>query len=128
MRKNLAPKNGVRTRFIGVVDRFGARSNWNGFPEETVCLKDVKFLDGKEATDHIWFVVGKRIKSLDLAENDVVEFEARVKKYIKGYVNWRHGIDNRELDFKLSNPTKLKKLEIKNIEKWKKIGTIDFGQ
>lgn len=42
-----------------------------------------------------------------LAAGDVVEFDARVRPYVKGYVNRREYIDEREIDFKLGYPTRV---------------------
>ncbi|MFW6219236.1 MAG: hypothetical protein ACOC33_00080 [bacterium] len=104
MRKELKKINGERTKFVATVDRFGIKKNWHGYYENTICLKDVKFVEtNKLATDHIWFTVGKRIKALNLKENDKVMFDARVSKYVKGYF-----LEYQTIDYKLNNPTKFK--------------------
>lgn len=108
MREQLKNIEGERVKFKAVVDRFGTKSNWYGFPQQTICFKNVKFEDGSFATDHIWFTVGKTIEKLELKENDDVEFFARPSKYIKGYKN--RYVDERRIDYKLNNPTKFKKL------------------
>jgi len=46
----------------------------------------------------------------NLKEGDILQFEARVKKYRKGYVNLKAGIDQSEFDYKLSHPTRIEKL------------------
>lgn len=43
-----------------------------------------------------------------------MQFDARVKEYEKGYVNYRQGIDERTVDYRLSHPTKIKKLDKEN--------------
>lgn len=107
MRKNLGNINGSRTRFRATVKRFGSKKNYHGYPEPTILLIDVAFAEtDKQASDHIWFTVGTTIKKLGLKPGDVVEFDARVGEYIKGYVNRREYIDNRTLDYKLNRPTK----------------------
>lgn len=109
MRKNLKNQEGVRTKFRGTVDRFGTKANWHGLPEPTLLLKNILFAEtSREATDHLWFTVGKTIERLQLQPGDTVEFEARVVLYEKGYVNERHGIDDRQVDYKLNRPTKFK--------------------
>jgi len=47
----------------------------------------------------------------ELKQGDKVEFHARVKEYVKGYVNYRDDIDESEIDYKLSHPTKIRKYE-----------------
>ena len=106
MRKELSSRVNKRLVFIGEFDRYGTKLNWHGFPERTICLKNVIFQDGRKATDHIWFIVGKRIDSIgELSCGDKISFEARITTYQKGYFK-----EGRYLDYKLSNPTKIKKL------------------
>jgi hypothetical protein len=60
MRQNLKAVDGKRMRFTAVVERFGSKLNWHGFPETTILLKDVCFMDtGELACDHLWFKHGK---------------------------------------------------------------------
>jgi hypothetical protein len=61
--------------------------------------------------DHLWFNYTKGFQALGiLVEGDVIEFYARVREYTKGYVNYREMIDEREIDYKLSYPTKFRKV------------------
>lgn len=109
MRKALKKVNDKRMSFTGVVERFGTKKNWHGYPEKTLLVKDLKFTEtGNFATDHIWFTVGKTIDSLNLEIGDIITFEARVGSYTKGYVNYREWIDERTIDYKLNRPTKFK--------------------
>jgi hypothetical protein len=111
MRTELKKINGTRTRFRGTVERTGSRPNYHGFPEPTVLLKNVVFVNtGKLATDHIWFTVGKTLERLALQPGDIVEFDARVGDYVKGYINQKEYIDEREIDYKLNRPTKIQKV------------------
>lgn len=104
MRKELAKLNGSRLLFSAVFGRYGTKTNYNGFPQETIMLADVRFENGDLATEHIWFTVGKRLESIGhLSENDKISFEARINTYRKGYYK-------DDFDYKLSNPTKIKKL------------------
>ena len=112
MRKELQNKANERLTFCATVGRFGTKSNYHGYPVDTILFKDVTFAEtGEKATHHIWFTVGKRIEDLELKEGDKIQFDARIKNYTKGYVNYREYIDERKIDYKLSNPTKIKLLE-----------------
>lgn len=111
IRNELKKKNDERLIFNANVERFGQKKPYRGWtPITTVCLSDVKFSSGELATDHIWFEMGKRFSDLNLNEGDSIQFEARISKYIKGYVSYREGIDYRSIDYKLNNPTKIRKL------------------
>ena len=108
MRKLLASSEGVRKKFRAKFSRFGKMTNYKGYSEETVLLKAIIDSDtGEEVADHVWFSLTKSFEKLSLKEGAVVEFEARVKVYQKGYVNSRYKIDNSKQDFKLSHPTKV---------------------
>jgi len=107
MREQLEKQNNVRSTFTGIFERFGTKKNWHGFPEKTVLLKDIKDTDGNVACDHLWFNYTKQFQSINLKPSDIIKFDARVKEYEKGYVNYREYIDEREIDYKLSHPTKV---------------------
>jgi hypothetical protein len=63
---------------------------------------------GKVVADHLWFTKTKGFEALGSLKNgDVIEFEARVTNYRKGYVNRKIGVNQRSVDYKLSRPTKL---------------------
>jgi len=109
MRNELKKKKNQRLKFTGVVKKFGQKRTFTGFSEPTICISDIKFEDGQPATTHVWFTIGKGISAINLVEGDVICFEARISTYTKGYVNYRDYIDNRETDFKLNYPTKIKK-------------------
>jgi len=117
MRNELKKANRKRLTFSAIVDRFGNKRNWHGFPEKTILLKDVRFADTKQlATDHIWFTLGKTIEAMELKEGDEILFDARIGNYIKGYVNYRDYTDDRVLDYNLNRPTKFKKLNDSQVE------------
>lgn len=86
------------------------------FTAETILLQDV-LLNGKVVTDHLWFDLTKGFKSADLSPGDVVEFCARVSVYEKGYKGYRNDVFDRpiEKDYRLSRPTKIKKIGKKSI-------------
>ena len=111
MRKELSKLQEQRLVFTGIFDRYGTKTNWHGFPEKTVLLKDIRNHDGRVVADHVWFNFTNQFKNLgDLTQGDKIEFHARVKEYTKGYVNYRRGIDEREIDYKLSHPTRVRKV------------------
>lgn len=112
MRTKLKAANNQRLRFKAKVERFGIKPNYHGFPEKTILLTEVKFLENnRPATDHIWFTVGKTFEALNLKPGDSIEFDARIGEYVKGYVNHREYIDDREIDYKLTRPTKMAKVK-----------------
>ena len=110
MRKELAAEEGKRKKFKAVFDRVGKKVNYKGYSEETILLKNVVDLESqKVVADHVWFSYTQGFSKASLKPEDVIEFEARVKEYRKGYVNRNYKINNSTTDFKLSNPTKIKK-------------------
>lgn len=96
--------------FTATFIRFGFRDGYKG-PVKTILLQDV-LLDGKIVTDHLWFDLTKGFESADLLPGDVVEFCARVSVYEKGYKGYRNDVFDRpiEKDYRLSRPTKIKKI------------------
>jgi len=72
-------------------------------------VKDKK--TGTLVADHLWVDLTKEFMLLKLNSGDMVEFRARVKKYVKGYKGWRAINDAPiETDYTLVNPTKVKKV------------------
>lgn len=109
MREDLKKINGMRDRFTGVFKNFGSKRNWHGFSERTVLLTDIRDKTGIVITDHLWFNYTQEFQRLgSVCEGQVIEFEARVKQYAKGYVNIRKGYYGNGCDYKLSYPTKVK--------------------
>lgn len=108
IRKKLAAERDKRKRFRATFGKFGKKINYNGFSEPTVLLVNITDLEtSMVVADHLWFAYTKSFERLTLKEGIVVEFDARVKEYVKGYVNKKIGINNRKRDFKLSHPTKI---------------------
>ncbi len=109
MRKALLEKQGERRKFSAVFCRFGSKTNYHGYSAETVLLTNViDSENGQLVADHLWFNYTKSFQEAGLIAGKLVEFEARIKKYVKGYVNIRYKIDKRTLDYKLSHPSKVK--------------------
>ena len=102
MRERLKQINGVRALFRGTVADFSSRLSY-GHEKKTMLLCNVRDRHGREMTDHVWFLCAKWNEGFKIG--DEIRFEARVTKYWKGY----H--DNRSMDYKLSHPTKVRKIE-----------------
>lgn len=111
MREKLKAIEGERLRFSGTVARFGKRTDRNGSENVTVLFCKVVRMDtGKEVTDHLWFNVGKRIQSLLLSVGDVVEFDATVVSYTKGYLGGPEEEFPETIDYRLGHPRNLEKI------------------
>lgn len=112
MRKELKKIEEERKSFIGTFKRFGMKNGFKG-PQKTVLLVDIKDTEKKEVADHLWFNYTKGFEKLgELNEGDVIRFDARVKKYEKGYKGYRDDVFNAPIrtDYKLSHPSKIIKL------------------
>jgi hypothetical protein len=112
MRKSLEKINEVRSTFIGTFSRSGVKSSF-GYTKPTLLLVDVRDQStGEIVTDHLWFNLTKGFEALNLSSGDVVQFDARVKPYQKGYLGRRDDVWDKEpeIDYKLSHPTKIKKV------------------
>ncbi|MBD2124804.1 hypothetical protein NDI39_31160 [Microcoleus sp. ZQ-A2] len=111
MRKDLSKLATVRTRFRAKVSRFGTKQTLRD-TQDTVCLIDVIHIDtGEIITDHLWLNVGRSLWKLSLQIGDVIEFDARVNQYVKGYFGHRN--ETRQiptLDYGLQRPTKIVKV------------------
>lgn len=115
MRDELKEIDGVRSTFTGVFVRFGTKTGFRG-TEETVLLKDVKDKEGRPVSDHLWFNLTKGFEKLGLKAGDKIQFDARVKKYSRGYKGKYSSILNSGMkkeersDYKLTHPAKIIKL------------------
>lgn len=108
MRRRLAEHAGERKLFRATFVRWGKKTNFKGHSEETLLFQDVIDLGTtKVITDHLWFSYTKGFEKIQLRPGSIVEFDARVKEYKKGYVNKRYGINEGSKDFKLSHPTNI---------------------
>jgi hypothetical protein len=108
MRRELKKEEGQRKKFHATFVKVGKKTNYLGYSEETILLKDIIDVEtGRVVADHMWFAYTKTFQQIRLTEGISIEFEARVKLYKKGYVNRSYKIDNRTTDYKLSHPTKV---------------------
>ena len=108
--------NKERHRYSAEVAQFGWKSGWNE-PEPTIMLKNVRLYGNDDIiTDHLWFSLGKQFQKLNLKEGDIISFNARVAKYVKGYKgDWWYFYEKTgyfptpiSTDYKLERPTKMK--------------------
>lgn len=108
--RNTLKKIGKEERhtFIGTFVKTGQKSGYK-VPVETIMLKNIKTPDGKMLTDHLWFTFTKGFKDVNLQEGDIVQFDARVAEYERGYFGRREEVYVPwSIDYKLSFPTKIK--------------------
>ncbi len=112
MREKMRHIENCRQTFIGTFERFGEKTGYKGYPLKTVLLVAVQDTQGKEVTDHLWFNFTKGFEGIELKKGDQVMFDARVKKYWKGYKGYRDDADLPpiEKDYKLSYPNKIRKV------------------
>ena len=109
MRKILGVEKEKRKKFIATFSRLGKKTNFKGYSEETILLKNVIDVETNQVvTDHLWFSYTKGFEKVLLKEGVHLAFEARVKEYKKGYINKGYKINNSKTDYKLSHPTKIK--------------------
>ena len=111
MRQTLAAREEERATFVGTFEHFGTKRGWQGATLQTVLLKDIRDITGTHVCDHLWFNLTRAFATLQLQSGDVVQFDARVKEYIKGYFGRRDEVwKPAEVDYKLSHPTKIQKV------------------
>lgn len=111
-RKKLKEIEEYRGTFTGTFKRKGEKRAYKGYPETTILLINVRGENGAIITDHLWFNYTKGFRELNLAVGDRVQFDARVKRYYKGYQGFREEVPlSQERDYKLSHPTKMSIIE-----------------
>jgi len=111
MRTALKKIDTERSSFTGTFSRYGLKTNYKGPSTETILLTKITDSEGTFICDHLWFNLTKGFENIGtLKKGDRIRFDARVKKYEKGFVNRKIGIDQRTSDYKLSHPTKISKL------------------
>lgn len=109
MRQLLATSEDERRTYRAEFSRIGRKVGYQGYSEETILLKNIIDVETRlVVADHIWFSYTKGFQKVNLQEGVLVEFEARTKKYKKGYVNRKWKVNDQREDYKLSNPTKIK--------------------
>jgi hypothetical protein len=101
IRQKLKAIDGERRSFVATFERLGRKAGYNG-QDFTVILTNVRLSSGEAVTGHLWFNYTKGFQDLYLVKGDRVSFDARATAYTKG----SHGT----IDYKLSHPTKIKKI------------------
>lgn len=111
MRKALQSLENLRCTFTGTFVQIDTKAS-SGYTKQTVLLIDIEDSDGKRVTDHLWLNLTKGFSELGLMTGDTIRFEARVKRYIRGYQGRRDQVftTSVETDYKLSYPTRFEKL------------------
>ncbi len=113
MRLELAKNKDERKKFRATFSRLGKKTGYTGYSQETILLTDVIDIQNSVViTDHVWFSFALGFQEARLTVGDLVEFEARVKLYTKGYVNKPAKINQQKRDYKLSHPTKIKRITV----------------
>jgi len=108
MRRELAKKEGERKKFQATVSRLGRKTNYLGHREDTILLVNITATEtNRVVTEHLWFSFTKGFETACVKPGDRIEFEARVRKYSKGYVNHRYGVNKKQTDYRLSHPTRI---------------------
>jgi hypothetical protein len=117
MRQELKKLQEQRKTFVGDFKRYGSKTNWHGFPEKTILLINIRGSGREIFADHIWFKLTKGFENIgELEEGDTIQFDARVKKYVKGWHGRKaeeYGEERYETDYKLNFPTKISRLKSK---------------
>jgi hypothetical protein len=94
---------GEKVHFTATVKEFTAKMNhFTGEEDEVILLENVKVTTEPELTiGDAWCGYSKTLKKAELEEGDAIEFDGKVvdKKY------------NKEIRYKINNPSKLVKKE-----------------
>lgn len=115
MRKSLKKREGERFRVRCQVERYGSKRGFKGNSIETILLKDLRdAATGGVLDDHLWFTCGKWCQNIRMG--DIIEFDARVGSYIKGYQGRRDDVYNPvSEDYRLERPTRVVKVETQTV-------------
>jgi len=99
-----------RHQFYGRFERYGYKAGYRG-EEPTLLLRDVRLVvGGKLMAGHLWFNLTKGFRELgQLQRGDIVQFNGRVDRYVKGYQGVKERISrDTVIDYQLSRPTQVK--------------------
>ena len=112
-REDISKFDGQRKRYSGTFERFGKKGGYHSSFATTIILKDIRDVsEDKIVTGHLWFNLTKGFSKLSLVPGDRIEFDARVKEYVKGYFGHREEVYKPYgIDYKLSYPTKIIKIQ-----------------
>lgn len=113
--------NNRRYTFIATFERYGSRKiQFSCYPMTTMLFRNIICkANGKQVADHIWFNCGKNFTMIgDFTKGDMIQFDARVDDYEKGYKGMRAmelGYEDIEKDWKLCRPTNIKKIQRQDV-------------
>ena len=110
MRKALARRKGERLNFTAKVEKSSYKTDYEGRQIKTWLFVDIRHED-IIVVNHLWFTDGKW--SSELESGHIVSFDARIKKYEKGYKGYRYDECLEKpvrKDYKLSHPTRVEVL------------------
>jgi hypothetical protein len=111
MRTALQKIDDERGSFTGIFAKYGLKTNFKGPSTSTILLVNIRDDKGATVCDHLWFNLTKGFENTGaLVKGDIIGFDARVKRYRKGYVNQRIKVDQSTFDYKLSHPTRIRKV------------------
>ena len=83
-------------------------------PIRTLLFQNIKNEEGKIVADHIWFMTTNEFDKFKFHYGNVVQFDAYIGEYVKGYFGTRkdrnHNHKKMALDYNLSCPSQIKKL------------------
>lgn len=112
-REQLGKRLNSREPFYGRFERVGSKKGkQSGF---TVLLLDIRGKGGQIVTDHLWINLTQGFRKLGHVEKgELIQFDARVVEYEKGYVGKNPKKVNKErlglsTDYKLTYPTNFKR-------------------
>ena len=105
----LEKREGDRDRYRGVFERFGAKQGFRG-TQETVLLRNIVDAEGNAVADNLWFNLTKAFAALHLEFGDTVEFRARSEPVVKSEVRWKGVAPTMQVEYRLTRPTKVRKV------------------
>ena len=104
MRKELEQRDGRRGTFTATFERFGSKPAYKGPPIVTLLFVDVRDASDKVVADHLWFKTALCWERADLKPGELVQFDARVREYWKGYRGHRDEGEGLTKDYGLRYP------------------------
>jgi hypothetical protein len=115
MRTTLSKNEGERKTFRATFVRLGKKKSFKGYSEDTILFQNIiDIVDNQRVTDHVWFTYTKTFEDAAIRDGDIITFDARIKRYTKGYINKALNLKKQTTDFKLSHPTNVKVFERKS--------------
>ena len=113
-RKLKAVGTDERHTFTAEFVRYGYKMSYMNTPVRTLLFQNIKNEKGKVVAGHIWFTTTKEFAKFDFRRGNIIQFDARVTEYIKGYRGRKHNNGKKKqkvsVDYKLSRPTKIKEI------------------